>query len=778
MGGLAALMQGPMTAAMGRCQSGALSGLAESILGPLLDQEGDFVGGASMGACPNYDVAIKIPDAADEQVCTQILMSGGSKKFEEQIEKAEQAAACKSGKLRQAAQDLSCIQEMGDAMNQGMTATQAMFAQTLTQAGEAVKKIEIAIEDAKQKEDQLKKIINGDPESGRPGLIEMEQKNEEMKNQILADLRMIKQRHEEAVRYEAQYARAKEVAIMSKAIQCFKSTPALVKSADGKSLSASKCYLTEEVAAMLGLPTGLQKGGCSPYVMFINRAYKEGFISHGKVKNMSNRSKNQAREGSVNPAAAFQVMFDKAPKEGTTLPTNLEELKKQTLTHGGFLDPKDLAKFAPNLASVKFTSKSGQPVTGLDFVQPYLNYCYNQAKKDFKVQDGPGSQGEIIRQEIDRFRKDTQLMASTAMNKYKEHYIKMARAMGAPQNLPFETGCIGEQKPEIHNACINRAKEIITNMYQPQISIDPNNPPKQLGYAMGRIRLTGGNGDVSQACYGLRHCIEVSQGMLKVAQGNVHKGEAQKKATVSQANSQVQAMRQQMKKYYQGINQQIVARMGSVNKLLQQVPGVNRSVGFPLIEGEEFQAGDDPGLFEIPTDTRKLIGGGLQDVSNESMKEAFESIREPANEIDQRFAELAQAKKQVKVTEQACRSKKMEKIMDAALAQVQDLSANNCDTKVPDHCDRQDALAAFKAVLRNVSSSDAAGLDETSLSSLENGVDRAWCRTNLPQAGSGMQGEMPKSSICEGIITDLTNKLQKVKSTADKMEKAAAAADE
>ena len=635
------------------------------------------------------------------------------------IQLAVTGQQCKKGLTAQARGKIECLQQGANLLQAMIGQQRAQFEKEIQAAQSALGQMEQIKKGFEEQDKTIGTRLNGDRDSGAPGLIEADQK---------------------------MSAFIEEMQGPSGRVEQFKS--------ENRALVDKKKFLLEQVQARtLELTTScLAKGGnsgkrfqCRPntpdvdYFTYLGCLYEASFsVGEGGRIERTELSRRQGQANVTSLGRALQDMLQSIPRSIAAAPSSPQQLDRLASGTDLWFTFDDFKQGISTRLS-KFENKNFRIS---DRLLSKAEGCFNDAKvlvskerRGAAATGSPSGQGGpsggsplvTLQNEVKDREGALNSKGQKIFTESRKAYSDAVRVLlGRNYNLPVEQ-CVGA-KPSVQSTCMDQIVTNFEDLYLGKSEASKIN------------MVIPGNGAVNALtiqCAGIKGCLADLQAQHSYLKSTVDQVKQAKQKYAAEANQRIDAMRTSLARAMSFGNNMVIQQQEALNKFLSSL-GVSGSVQLDDVEGKAFEKDDNEameGLYKNPVgdDFLAAIGAGstppLKKLGKDSFKDAFSGLNEADKAADKKIGKLNALTGKMDAALAKCEGEKTDKAL-AKTQQIVDREIKNLDQcrKGTGRWCTKEQQEKFSDLMANLDG--ITGIDDDGLSdSLKSGSDI--CRSKL-----------------------------------------------
>ncbi|MCC7440840.1 MAG: hypothetical protein IT285_04360 [Bdellovibrionales bacterium] len=691
--------------------AGVHSGFLDTMAGA-----GRTFGSWSGAACPAPGEIPQNPSCQEVQEGTRFSPSR-LEALRARVTNSRDALVCQTSKMASLQSELGCLQRQAQTLSQQIASLQGAYTQNIQSMQTHMGRLQDLQKGREFQLEEVGKFLNGDPATGRTGLLQLEQETEALLNAMPEQI----QQREEAFRQIEDQQRVLEETKVTRtaglAQQCF----------NERVQPNYRCGRTGEAAR----PTNAKAYLLCRYEQEMTR------MPSGRVERENRGVANNARNQAAALEALLNQIFADAPNNpnlpGGSNPQQFMEQAEQFSNQP--MNVLSLADIENRYGdALRGFNSNGVDVHG--FIIRSMSGCFSRANQQVRREERrEGTQLGRLQSGLRTARRTASAAIRGIMNDLAQKYGRIHRALTGRNFQPNITAC-AQALPTVQIGCLrdfeNNFRGILhgsTENSQMNIQIRGNEAAPGLPTIQ---------------CSGVKGCIATFQVVHQNVTREIADITEKRERDVRTFNQSVENFTNQMANGLRGMSASLDQRLQQMNAVMSSLgisPGVsiNRVAPCPLETNEDFD-----GLVNSPSDLMCLVGGRMSppmlNFAEDNFATALDGVAQKAQEANQQLNQVSTAMSAIAGLAQRCGTEEIERETTQFRTLVTQWNSGNCNY-AREHCGAggNQPISSLVSTIHDIdsSSSGANAAGDDPLASLSSGVAGLCTGYEEPEGDAG-----------------------------------------
>lgn len=578
------------------------------------------------------------------------------------------AYSCQLGKLTQINTQFECLSNVAGQFAEKVAFLQGYYTGEIQKMQSHVSLLDQIVEDRNEQLKDVKEKLHGDRDSGRGGLLELQQQTRELaQNKMPAEIEGMQQQFNEIDQQKRSLDELIQTSVVAEAQSCFSSRTHSNFKCDPKSEPTNaKDYLLcrYEQQLRVGGNGNINRGGAAQQ----RAVQKREGLARLLDKILGEMAKNaEVPSGSGNPNQAANQRSQFANQGVTVL--SYQDILNQ------YQD--EIAKY------------NGEQIDVLSFFRGAMSGCFTRAQKivNRKRKRATTEIGRLQHQ-IKQGERQGQAHYSQLLSKYSDHYGKMVKGLTG-KYLPIPKDNCFAATPDLQMSCLQDIRRNIVGV------LDGTTPQSKI-----KMLVRGNATNVEFDCHGINSCVSDLQNISTNVKKAVSKVQKDKKEFIQKANQNILAQTERLALQLSPESKALNNYSKQINILLASL-GVKGGVEFDPVKEEDPEK-DENGLQEPPKNIVNYLGSKMNppmlNIHGSTFADALSGIADRKSEIQKEIAEVNSSERKLASLANECREEDLKDLLANAESAALNFDRHDC-ARLTEFCgdsgrNQMDALMA------------------------------------------------------------------------------------
>ena len=652
---------------------------------------------------------------------------------------------CKKGKFLALQGELQCLMNQAHILSQQIGSIQASYLSNIQRMQQDVQQLKSIEEDRKRQGEEVQARLGGRPGLAEPGLVDVKNRFEQVYNAMPQDIQGVRELYINLANQRKSLDEQVQARTMVLATECFKtaSDPSYRCTKNGRPVTAIEYVLCRyKQNQQIGEEGRIEQDQGTRRNAEANAAGLESLLSTILSSTPTNGKVPLTTGNPQQDQAAMEQMIDQ--------PMNI-------------LSAADVeAQYGEQLAQY-----NGKGLDIREFVLGTIGNCFNKATRRVEKERKRANTGISRAQEaLKAAERTTADQVATLLNKYQSAYSEAMRSLTG-LNLPMNlNACKGTAKPSTQINCLTEIQSNMEGML--------NGSTANSTIDMVIRSATDPRRNIPVQCQGLNGCIRKLQNVGRELVNEQNRVKAYREQYVKQANQNIQTFTQRIANYLSPQSQALTARLAQLNTALASL-GVSSPIDLKPLEAEQLQPDpNNDGLFGVPQNVLKLVGGNMNppmlDMSGNAFGSSLSGVAEGQKSLDKDIAQANENMTKLVGLERTCRARPIRELVNSLQSDVRELGTSNCQLE-SGFCGRNGRVEQLIDTIRSLEGTPTPGLDPIILTSLSRGTASSCPSSTAIVPISGPSGtpqqvgqQMYTGGRCRQVAGDIEGKVDRIRS--------------
>lgn len=673
--------------AVAQQMSASITSCSSSNIAPALNQIGDALLGKPVSTTTGADCG---DESAPEVGSCESFKSGSQydparvEDLRRKFDGALSALSCKKGKLDGAQSQISCLMNQSSALQAQIQALNKDFSENIQRAQRDVATINSVLKEREAQLEETNKHLQGDPESGRKGLLQLKQEteklvNEQMPQQIQAAREKYKDIENARKGLEEQIVNRR----MQLTNDCFseRSSPSFKCTPNGAPVSIREYILCRfEQNQQLG---------------------EKGQIERNQILADQAASRKRALESVLNGILGDSAGTLKIDPQKDPAGANAAMSKPVTITSIQDVE----TQYGNSLR--KFNGK-GLDIHG--FVMGQMRSCFQRADKVIGRERKLASSAIGVADfTLKKQEREANEFANTLVEGYSQQWRENLAGLTG-QNLPLNTQACNGGNPGVKVACLEDIRKNMTGL------LNGNTPNSTMNLMIIGTRAGNTTGTASDPssiinlkCQGLAGCVTALQNVSTNLNREKKRVADFKKDYVLKAKQSVDKFAKQMAAIMSPQSAKLEAQLQQLNASLASVGA--SPIHLKSLASEELEL-DEDGLPKPPKNVLAYVGSQvnppLKDMGDGALSEGMANIAQVNKQLERKRERLAESRNRLETQVAGCQQQSFASLLQKLKTEADKVA----DCKGRDFCRRYAEGGELQRLISSVQDATS-GLSES-----------------------------------------------------------------
>lgn len=648
---------------------------------------GNAIGATAGGICP-MSAAVSIsmvctgsdvaPDTSSMTCETTGSNPMATHQMVMQLQMAMCTLQCKKAKIQAVHGEVNCLTAQANMLTQQAGSLTGLYSNNIQNMQKYISNIELMDKDREVQIEDLNDRLNTNRKTGAPGLLELQQKTQEMLSAMPGEIQKERKDYQQQVLAERSLDEQIQVRQMSLTMDCF----------NNRSVDSYKC-------AINGPPV-------SPSEYLLCR-FQQGQTlgSNGRVEQNATQTAQAQSKTAGLKSLLGQITGDTSSV--SKIPTNQNESDASIQAPLNVLSIADIDRiYGSRLAAYKIGGTDAE-----QFLLSTIKNCNSRAINQVNLESSRanttiGKAKSVLKIQQQSIESDIQVL----FNKYGQQFSKISSGL-TNQSSSLNLSRCSQNNTAIKINCLDDIKNKMGNLLNGSVNNSINIQIK--GNSPSSIR--------NLTCNGLNGCVTSLQKEVKQISFERQELSNIKKQNTLAFNQSVETFTKEVASQLSAQSQMISDRINTLNTALASL---GQGSGFKMtpMKGEPLEYDAQTGLVKPPKNVLNLVGQyvnpPLPDLSG-IMSGGMGGLASAESSLDQKYGQLSSSLVQISNLEASCASQKNNQL----IKNIVDLgsAAQNCHFSP--YC-TQDKVTELQTALAKITNHP--GLGGGSAASLNTGA--------------------------------------------------------